>query len=128
MAFVLLGCAAKFFGRTPIVLMAVLLARLVQRDRLFMNGARGKRFSRQWFDQRSARRRGNRGRRGVSVGMSVIVVFEVFENVADVEERVAIQADVDERRLHARQNARYFSFINAADKRELFFALNVDLD
>jgi len=60
--------------------------------------------------------------------VAVIVVFEVFENVADVEECVAVQADVDERRLHARQNARYFSLVDAADKRELFFTLNVDFD
>src|SRR5579863_5888881 len=106
----------------------MLFARIIQRYRLFMNSARGKRFSRQRLDQRAARRRGNRRRGCVPMRMSVIVVFEVFENVADVEERVAIEADVDERRLHARQNARYFSFVDAADKRELFLALNVNLD
>src|SRR5579859_7934863 len=106
----------------------MLFARLVQRDGFLMDGARGKGFTRQRFDERAARGRGNRRRWGVSVGMAMIVVFEIFENVADVEECVAIQADVDERRLHARKNARYFSLVDAADKRELFLALNVDLD
>ena len=125
-AFVLLRRSAEFFGRSVIV--AVLFARLIQRDRLFMNSARGERLARQRFDKGAARSRGNRGRGSVSMRMAVIVVFEVFENVADLEECVAVQADVDERRLHARKNARYFSFIDAADKREFFFALNVNLD
>src|SRR5712664_3510056 len=100
--------------------MPMLFARLVQRDGLLMDGARGEGLSWQRLDERAARRSGNRGCRGVSVGMAVVVVFEIFENVADVEERVPVQADVDESRLHARKDARYFSFVNAADKRELF--------
>jgi hypothetical protein len=60
--------------------------------------------------------------------MTVIVVFQVFEYVADVQEGVPIQADVHECGLHARQDSRYFSFVDAANKRELFFALNVDFD
>jgi len=127
-AIVVLGCAVKFFGRTVIAAVAMFFARLVQRDRLFMDGARGQGFARQRFDESAARGRGDCGRGGIPVGMAVIVVFEIFENVADVEERVAIQADVDESRLHARKDARYFSLVDAADKRELFFALNVDLD
>src|SRR5580692_582185 len=110
------------------VAVPMLFARLVQRNGLLMDGARGQGFTRQRLDERAPRSRGNRRRRGVSVGMAVIVVFEILENVADVEERVAVQADVDESRLHARKNARYFSFVDAADKRELFLALNVDFD
>ncbi len=34
----------------------------------------------------------------------------LFRKVRDVQERVALQAQVDEGRLHARQNARYASF------------------
>jgi hypothetical protein len=67
-----------------IVTRAVLLSRLVQRDRLFMDSARGEAFARQWLDERAAVCRRNRGRRGVSVGMAVVVVFEVFENIAHV--------------------------------------------
>jgi hypothetical protein len=58
----------------------------------------------------------------------VVITFEIFENVADVEECVAIQADVHESGLHARQNAGNFSFVDAADEGELFFALDVNLD
>jgi hypothetical protein len=127
-AFVVLGGAVKFFGQSVIVAVAIFLARLVQRDRLFMDNARGEGFAGQRLDERAARGRGNRGRGGVSVRMTVVVVFEIFENVADVKECVAVEADVDESRLHARKNARYFSFVDAADKRELFFALNIDFD
>ena len=60
--------------------------------------------------------------------MALIVVFEIFEYVADVEERVAVQADVNEGGLHARQDASDFAFVNAADEGEFFFALDVDFD
>jgi hypothetical protein len=75
------------------------------------------------------RRAGRRAdRRGVLLLMPVIVVFQVFENVADVEESVAIQADVHESGLHAGKDAGDFAFVDAADERELFFALDVDFD
>jgi len=61
-------------------------------------------------------------------GMPVIVVFEVFEDIAHVQERVAIQADVHKGGLHARKDSRDFSFVDAADQREFFFALDVDFD
>src|ERR1700686_1150653 len=56
----------------------------------------------------------------------VIVIFEIFENVADVQEGVAIQTDGDESRLHSRQDASDFTFVDAADEGELFFALDVN--
>ena len=57
-----------------------------------------------------------------------LVVLEVFKNVADVEECVAIQADVHESRLHAGEDACDFSFIDAADESEFFFPLDVNFD
>ena len=58
--------------------------------------------------------------------VTVVVAFEIFEYVADVEKCVAIQANIHESRLHARQNACNFSFVNTADEGEFFFALDVD--
>jgi hypothetical protein len=89
------------------------------------------RFTGQKFD---CRRSAFCGRSGafvtvIAVAMivvPVIVTFQIFEYVADVKECVAVQADVHESGLHARQNARDFSFVNAADEGELFFALDVD--
>ena len=114
----------------PCVLFAVLVlfVRLVQRDRLFMNRPRGEQFSRQRFDQSVVLAARNRGRWRVPVAVPVVIVFEILEDVAHVEKRVPVQADVHESGLHARQNARHFSFVDAADERELFFALNVDFD
>jgi hypothetical protein len=70
-----------------------------------------------------ARRRG-RGDR--LVGVVMIVVFEILEDVADIQEGVAIEADVDESRLHARKDASDFAFVDAANEGELFFALDVN--
>jgi len=60
--------------------------------------------------------------------VTVIVTFEILKNVADVEESIAVQADVHESRLHARQNACDSSFVDAADEGEFLFALDVDFD
>jgi hypothetical protein len=35
------------------------------------------------------------------VGVAVIVVFEIFKDVADVQEGIAVEADIHECRLHA---------------------------
>ena len=45
----------------------------------------------------------------------VVVVFEIFEEVADVKEGVAIEADVHEGRLHAGKHARDAAFVDASD-------------
>jgi len=64
-------------------------------------GAR-QRFTGKHFDGGAIRgRRGWRRGMRVLVRLAVIVVLEVFENVADVEESVTIETDVHEGRLHA---------------------------
>jgi hypothetical protein len=73
-----------------------------------------------------ARFAGGRGYMRHFVGMVVIVIFKIFENVADVQEGVAIKADVDESRLHTGKDASDFPFIDAADESELFFSLDVN--
>jgi len=60
--------------------------------------------------------------------MPVIVILEIFENVADVKEGIAIEADIDESGLHTGEDAGDFAFVNAADEGELFFALDVNFD
>jgi hypothetical protein len=62
------------------------------------------------------------------VRLDVIVVLEIFENVADVQKRVAVQADVHESGLHAREDAGDFSFVDTADERKFLFPLDVNLD
>jgi hypothetical protein len=64
----------------------------------------------------------------VLVRLAVLVILEVFEDVAHVEKRIAVQPDVHESRLHAGEDACNFSFVNAADESELFFPLDVNLD
>jgi hypothetical protein len=58
----------------------------------------------------------------------VIVVLEIFENVTHVQEGVAIQADIDEGGLHAWEHASNPALVDAANQRELFFALDVNFD
>jgi hypothetical protein len=65
---------------------------------------------------------------GLFVAMAVIVIFQIFKNVADVQESVAIEADVNEGRLHAWEDSSNFSFVDASDEREFLFPLDVDFD
>ncbi len=48
-------------------------------------------------------------------GNHVVEVFDFLEEIADVEEGVAIEADVHKGRLHAGKHASDFSFVDAAD-------------
>jgi hypothetical protein len=94
---------------------------------MFLSASQG--LSREQFDRGVDRWRQSR-RRGVRMvrWMAVIVVFEILENVADVEEGVAVQADVHESGLHAGKDACDFSFVDAADEREFLLAFDVDFD
>jgi hypothetical protein len=68
----------------------------------------------------------HRGRGGMMIMR--LVVLEVFENVANVEKRIAIQGDVHESGLHTGEDASDFSFVDAADESEFFFPLDVNFD
>jgi hypothetical protein len=62
------------------------------------------------------------------VRIAVVVVFEIFEDVADVKEGIAVEADIDESGLHAGEDAGDSAFVDATDEGELFFALDVNFD
>jgi hypothetical protein len=93
-----------------------------------MLGAVADRLARQHFGVH--RHRNRRGRRSVRLRMpmAVIVILKIFENIADVQESIAIETNVHESGLHAWKHSRYAAFVDATDKRELFFALDVDFD
>ncbi len=55
-------------------------------------------------------------------------LFQVFDEIGDVEEGVAVQPDVYEGRLHPGQDPGDPAFVDAADQSELFLALNVNFD
>jgi hypothetical protein len=67
-------------------------------------------------------------RRHAFVRVAMIIILEVLENVADVEEGVAIETDIDERRLHTGEDSGDSAFVDAANEREFFFALDIDFD
>jgi hypothetical protein len=71
-------------------------------------------------------------RRGVAmriaVPMSVVVIFKIFENVADVQEGISVEADIDEGGLHTRKDAGDAAFVDATDQREFLFALDINFD
>lgn len=96
---------------------------------LMRGSGAAKRFTGKQFDnvRRSRRKRGRSGR-CIGVRMPVIVVFEIFEDVADVEESIAIEADINESGLHAGEDAGDSAFVDAADEGKLFFALDVNFD
>jgi hypothetical protein len=54
----------------------------------------------------------------------LVVLLCVLEEVGNIEERVALQTDIDERRLHSRQYLRHSSFIDIAH--DSFRALSLD--
>jgi hypothetical protein len=86
-------------------------------------------FAGKHFDNVGRRRRiGGHSGGGIGMSVAVIVVFEIFEDIADVKESIAIEADVNESGLHAGEDAGNSAFIDAADEGELFFALDVNFD
>ena len=107
-----------------LVLVKLLVARFV-----VMFGGPSQGFTGKHVHRRTirGRRRGNGGLR-LLVRMPGIIVFEVFENIADVEKGVAVETNVHEGGLHAGKDAGDFSFVDAADEREFFFPLDVDFD
>jgi hypothetical protein len=54
-------------------------------------------------------------RRPLSLRLYVIVVLEMFQEIADVQEGVAIEAYIHKRRLHSRKNACDPAFVEASD-------------
>ena len=56
-----------------------------------------------------------RGLRRLIVRRDVVEPFNFFQEVADVQEGVAIQADFDERRLHTGKHARDLALVDAPD-------------
>ena len=96
-----------------------------RRARRRRGGLRGRRlgFGRvAGFQRRRSGRRGD-GLRGALFRLvsfilrrgDMVEFFDVFEKIADVQEGVAIEADIDEGRLHAREHARDPAFVDAAD-------------
>ncbi len=59
---------------------------------------------------------------------NLVVLLVVFEKIGNVQEGVAIEANVDKRRLHARQHASHPAFVNAARQRVFLLALKIDLN
>ena len=58
----------------------------------------------------------------------MVVVLQVFEDVADVQESIAVETNVHKGGLHAGKNAGDFSFVDASDESEFFFPLDVNFD
>jgi hypothetical protein len=104
---------------------------LVERKRnlLVLGARRMQRFARQQLDR--GIRRGSeplRGAYGNIMRVPVIVILKIFEHVADVQERITVQANLHEGRLHTGKDAGDFAFINTSDECELFFAFDVNFN
>src|SRR5438105_5522035 len=61
------------------------------------------------------------------VGFEPVELLERVDDVGDVEEAVAFEADVDERRLHAGEDLRDAALVDVADDAALPLALDEDL-
>jgi hypothetical protein len=71
--------------------------------------------------------------RGLCLGLGAIydlleffLIFLFFEKIGDVKKRVAFQANVDEGRLHSREDAGDTAFVNGSRERVFVFTLKVD--
>jgi len=94
-----------------------------------VGGGVSQRFAGKQFDNVGGRRRiGGGSGGGIGMSVAVVVVFEIFEDIADVKEGIAIEADVNESGLHAGEDAGDSAFVDAANESELFFALDVNFD
>ena len=62
------------------------------------------------------------------VARLAVVVLEVLDDVGDVEEGVALQAEVDEGRLHAREHLGDAPFVDVADDGAVARPLDPQLD
>ena len=65
------------------------------------------------------------GRRGSLKLVGLFLILE-FNEVGDVQKRIALQAKVDKCRLHARQNSCHASVVNGACESVLVFAFVID--
>ena len=62
---------------------------------------------------------------GDDVGQIVVVLFQ-FHEVGNVEEGVALQADVDKGRLHAGKDAGYAAFVDGSGEGVFVLAFEID--
>ena len=60
--------------------------------------------------------------------LEALELLDGVDDFSDVEERVALEADVDERRLHPGQDLRDPALVDVADDAALILALDEDLD
>jgi len=58
--------------------------------------------------------------------LELFLVFLLFEKVGHIEKGIALQADIDKRRLHARQHARDAPFVNGSRERVFVLAFKID--
>jgi len=119
-----------FVGSVPLIRAVKLFRMKLFVLRVFVMFSRARQgLAGEHFNGRAIRE-GQRGSRSLRllVRMPVIVILEVFENVADIQESVAIEPNVHESGLHAGEDAGDFSFVDAADEGEFFFALDVNFD
>jgi len=60
-------------------------------------------------------------------GLDLAVFVLRLDEVGDVKERVAFQADLDESRLHAGKHARHFAFIDGSSEGVFVLAFKINL-
>ena len=57
-----------------------------------------------------------------------LVLLEVLDDVGDIQERIALQTEVHERRLHPRQHLRHPALVDVADDGPVASPLDPELD
>ena len=60
-------------------------------------------------------------------GLNLAVFVLRLDEIGDVKEGIALETDLDERRLHAGEHARHFAFVDGAREGVFVLALKVNL-
>ena len=58
--------------------------------------------------------------------LELLLVFLFFQEIGYVKESVALQSNVDECRLHSRQDSRYATFVNGTSERVFVLTLKIN--
>jgi hypothetical protein len=107
--------SVSFVVLAPLMMLFVVLVAFVRLRR----AALAYRFARQNFGGNGSGRLRWAMTMRITVPMAVIVIFKIFENVADVQKGIAVEADIDKGGLHTGEDAGDAALVDAADQRRL---------
>jgi hypothetical protein len=113
-----LRCAIKRLGR-PLNCLAAAVGRRLFGSAAFFNWfGRGNMLLPRWLVRICVR--------AIDDLLEVFLVFLLFEEIGDVKEGIAFESNVDECRLHSREDPRYAAFVDGTCQRVFVLTLEIN--